>query len=108
VRTAKGGSSGDERTSDGPRHPETLAVTQVAPRPSRLTARQKRLLQLVFDHFDATAGWPAVARLQHALARQEDQFDVRSAAINLDRSFGLADVQSPNGEGRVRDLLEKL
>lgn len=69
-----------------------------ARRSGRLTARQKRLLQLVFDQFDATAAWPSVARLQHALARQGDQFDVRSAAINLDRSFGLADVQSPNGE----------
>lgn len=41
-----------------------------------LTADQRRLLQLVFDHFSRTAEWPIISRLQRDLVRNGDSLDL--------------------------------
>jgi hypothetical protein len=66
-----------------------------------LSPRHRHLLQLVFDQFQRDAAWPQVARLQHMLARQGDGFNVRTAALGVDRSLAIADVHTPSGELRL-------
>jgi hypothetical protein len=67
----------------------------------QLPAPQRRLLQLIFDQFSASAEWPLVDGLQHELDISGEELDITAIAGQIDHVLGHVDALGYQGRGML-------
>lgn len=67
----------------------------------KLAGPERRLLQVIFDRFAASAEWPLVGDLQHELDTSGEELDIAVAGTRINRVLGHVDAISHEGRAEL-------